>query len=313
MRKIILIKVFLLALCFSLISCLSSRLERKLKPEDANWLSEVRYIISSEERKIFLELPESEREKFKEEFWQRRDPDPDTEENEFRDEYYRRLKIADQMFRGEGRPGWQTDRGRIFILFGPPTDRQTFPMEAGGYCREIWYYGNFPVIFIDQNCTGNFVMVAINLKHLQDLNLAEGYFQKTITQENSFFNYDLKLKKLKRTANSLQAVLAFDIKYEQIWFETLDDGSLKAELLLTAEVKDSKGQVVWSGQQTMPLSFRDEKELKALRERKFISELEINLPDGQHPLPAPGKYFLYSTLRQAVGEKELKKVAEIKL
>jgi len=308
--------IFLLFTFFILFSCLTSclsRLEKKLKPEDEEWLSLVRYIITTEERKIFLELPESEREKFKEEFWLRRDPDPDTEENEFRDEYFRRIKLATQMFMGEGRPGWQTDRGRIFILFGPPTERSTFPMESSGNCREIWYYGNFPVVFIDQNCTGNFVMAAINLKHLQDLNLAEGYFQKTITEERSFFNYDLKLKKLKRTSTSLQAVLAFSIKYEYIWFETLDDGSLKADLYLSAEIKDSSDRVVWSGEQTMPVRFSEEKELKSLRERKFVSEIEINLPDERYPLPATGKYFLYSTVKQGAGKGELKKVKEIRL
>ncbi|HEK86256.1 MAG TPA: GWxTD domain-containing protein, partial [Candidatus Aminicenantes bacterium] len=100
--------IFLVSLVFLFQSCTLSRLEKKLKAKDAEWLSEVRYIITPEERKIFLELPESEREQFKEDFWKRRDPDPDTEENEFKDEYYRRIKQANQMFLGEGRPGWLT-------------------------------------------------------------------------------------------------------------------------------------------------------------------------------------------------------------
>lgn len=314
-------KAFNLFLFFALIcglllwfsSCALNRLERNLKPEDAEWLSEVRYIITSEERKIFLELPESEREQFKEDFWKRRDPDPDTEENEFKEEYYRRIEQANQMFLGEGRPGWLTDRGRIYILFGPPTERLTYPMEAAGYCREIWYYGSFPVIFIDEHCSGNYVLSAINLEHLQDLNLAQGYFQKTITQQRSFFDYNLKLLKIERTAERLRAVLSFSIEYDQIWFEVKDNASLETELYLKLELKDKSGKVVWKGEKTMPFNFKDEDELKKMKGKKFMMDVEIILPEGEYPLPPAGKYLLYSSLKQRTEGQELKKVMEIKL
>ncbi|MCK7541168.1 MAG: GWxTD domain-containing protein [Marinilabiliales bacterium] len=100
--------------------------------------------MTKEERKIFLELPADGRDDFVEEFWKRRDPDPDTALNEYRLEYEQRVERAGQLFHGEGRSGWQTDRGRIYILFGPPSERQTYPMDAGGYCREVWYYGSLP-------------------------------------------------------------------------------------------------------------------------------------------------------------------------
>ncbi len=313
MRKKRFIFFLLPVLGLLITSCLTSRLERKLKPADQDWLSEVRYIITPEERKIFLELPESEREKFKEDFWARRDPDSDTEKNEFKDEYYQRLNRANQMFLGEGRPGWLTDRGRIYILFGPPTERYTYPMEASGYCREVWYYGSFPVIFIDEHCSGNFIISAINLEHLQDLNLAQGYFQNTITQERSVFNYDLKLTRSQRTGDSLKARLIFSMKYEQIWFETRDDASLETQLYLFVEIKNAVGETVWSGHKTAHLTFTDEEELEKMRGLKFTMEVEINLPDERYPLPPPGKYKMYSTLKQRTGGKELKKVAEIKL
>jgi len=313
MSKKFLLPFFLLFVSLIFSSCLTSRLERKLKPADQDWLSEVRYIITPEERKIFLELPESEREQFKVDFWARRDPDPDTEANEFKDEYYQRLERANQMFLGEGRPGWLTDRGRIYILFGPPTERHTYPMEASGYCREVWYYGSFPVIFIDEHCSGNYILSAINLEHLQDLNLAQGYFQNTITQERSVFDYDLKLARSQRSGDSLRALLSFSMKYEQIWFEVRDDASLETQLLLVVEIKDRAGNLVWQGQKTANLSFSDEEELKKMRGLKFTMDVEINLPDGRFPLPAPGKYLLYSTLKQRTGGKELKKVSEIKL
>lgn len=312
-KKLLTFFIFLSVLGLLASSCLMNRLERKLKPADQDWLSEVRYIITPEERKIFLELPESERENFKEDFWARRDPDPDTEKNEFKDEYYQRLNRATQMFLGEGRPGWLTDRGRIYILFGPPTERHTYPMEASGYCREVWYYGSFPVIFIDEHCSGNFILSAINLEHLQDLNLAQGYFQNTITQERSVFDYDLKLARSQRTENSLKARLVFSMKYEQIWFETRDDASLETQLYLTVEIKNRAGETIWSGQKTANLTFTDEEELKRMRGLKFAMDIEINLPDERYPLPPPGKYLMYSTLKQRTEGRELKKVTEIKL
>ncbi len=294
-------------------SCQMARLERKLKPADQDWLSEVRYIITPEERKIFLELPEPEREKFKEEFWARRDPEPETEVNEFKEEYYLRIKQANHMFLGEGRPGWLTDRGRIYILFGPPTERHTFPMEAAGRCREVWYYGNFPVIFIDEHCSGNYILAAINLEHLQDLNLAQGYFQRSNIQEKSFFDYDLKPIRVQRAKDSLSILLQFSMKYEDIWFETRDDASLETQLDLTIEIKDSAGREIWSGGETFELTFKDEDELKKNRDLKYTRSIEINLPDSRYALPPAGKYFLYSTVKQRVGGKELKKVREIKL
>lgn len=65
---------------------------------NAEFLSKVRYIINKKERKIFLELPDSEKERFKDEFWERRDPDPETEENEFKMEYFNRIEKANDLF-----------------------------------------------------------------------------------------------------------------------------------------------------------------------------------------------------------------------
>ncbi|MDD8030902.1 MAG: GWxTD domain-containing protein [Acidobacteriota bacterium] len=311
-----LVWILIIGLGLSFNSCYiinEKKQERNLRPEDTEWLSEVRYIITSQERKIFSELPEAEREQFKKDFWVRRDPDPYTEENEYKEEYYSRIEQANKMFFSEGRPGWLTDRGRIFILFGPPTERHTYPMEASGNCQEVWYYGSFPVVFIDEHCSGSYTLSAINLAHLQDLNLAQAYFKQTITQERSVFDYDLKVAQRQRTVNGLRILLSFSMKYNQIWFEVLDNASLETELYLTMEIRDKNDQIVWSGQETVPLKLRDEEELKELENKKFNLEIEINLPDEKYSLPSPGKYWLYSTLKQRTEEQELKKVTEIRL
>src|SRR6201991_4534488 len=86
----------------------------ELKKAYKDWLDkDVAYIITDEERKAFKKLAtDDERERFIEEFWRRRDPDPDTDENEFKEEYYERIAYANEHFTS-GIPGWKTDRGRI--------------------------------------------------------------------------------------------------------------------------------------------------------------------------------------------------------
>ena len=140
------------------------------------WLEEdVTYIISGEEQSVFSKLttPE-EKDRFIEQFWQRRDPDPNTEANEFKEEHYRRLQYANEKF-SAGKPGWRTDRGRFYIRFGKPADIESHvgghymrkPYEGGGttsvFPFERWIYrhidgigDNVEVEFVDRSMAGNF-------------------------------------------------------------------------------------------------------------------------------------------------------------
>jgi GWxTD domain-containing protein len=132
--------------------------QRNVKPElkkvYKDWLEkDVTYVITDEERRAFKKLTtDEERERFIEEFWRRRDPDPDTDENEFKEEYYERIAYANEHF-SSGIPGWKTDRGRIWIMYGKPDELETHPMggqydrpttEGGGststYPFENWFY-----------------------------------------------------------------------------------------------------------------------------------------------------------------------------
>ena len=134
------------------------RNERALKQELSKpykkWLDEdVVYIITDEERAAFKQLSnDEERDNFIEAFWQRRDPTPDTEENEFKEEHYQRIAYANEHF-AAGVPGWRTDRGRIYIVFGKPDEIDSHPsggtyerpMDEGGgetstYPFEQWRY-----------------------------------------------------------------------------------------------------------------------------------------------------------------------------
>jgi len=112
-------------------------LKQELSKTYKKWLDEdVVYIISDEERKAFKQLSnDEERDQFIEAFWQRRDPTPDTEENEFKEEHYRRIEYANEHF-AAGLPGWKTDRGRIYIMYGPADEIDSHP-SGGTYDRPI--------------------------------------------------------------------------------------------------------------------------------------------------------------------------------
>ena len=115
----------------------SKALKEELKGTYKKWLDEdVRWIITDEERETFKRLSnDEERDNFIEQFWLRRDPTPDTVENEYKEEHYRRITYANEHF-AAGKPGWKTDRGRIYIMFGPPDQIDSHP-SGGMYERPI--------------------------------------------------------------------------------------------------------------------------------------------------------------------------------
>ena len=150
---------------------------KELDSQYKKWLNEdVVYIITPEERSAFVHLQTNEeREQFIEQFWQRRNPDPDSAENTFKEEHYRRIAYTNEHF-ASGIPGWKSDRGRIYIMWGPPDEVDTHPSggsydrpanEGGGststYPFEDWRYRYLEGIgedvnieFVDPTMTGEY-------------------------------------------------------------------------------------------------------------------------------------------------------------
>ena len=153
------------------------RLRKELRGPFKRWLDEdVRYIITPEERKAFVQMAtDEERENFIESFWMRRDPTPDSMENEYKEEHYRRIAYANDRY-ASGIPGWRTDRGRIYIAYGPPDEIESHPSggqyqrpyeEGGGFTStypfEIWRYrwiegigSDILLEFVDPTMTGEY-------------------------------------------------------------------------------------------------------------------------------------------------------------
>jgi GWxTD domain-containing protein len=115
----------------------SKSLKIELSKTYKKWLDEdVRWIITDEEQKAFKLLSnDEERDQFIEAFWQRRDPTPDTIENEFKEEHYRRMAYANEHF-AAGIPGWKSDRGRIYVMYGPADEIESHP-SGGSYQRPM--------------------------------------------------------------------------------------------------------------------------------------------------------------------------------
>jgi GWxTD domain-containing protein len=144
------------------------KLEKELQTPYKKWMNEdVAYIITQEERDAFKNLQkDDEREHFIEQFWLRRDPTPGTTENEFKEEYYRRIAYANEHFLERG-PGWKTDRGRIYITYGPPDEidnRRAGPTASDTYPVQQWRYRlidgwtDVTIEFVDATGTGEFHM-----------------------------------------------------------------------------------------------------------------------------------------------------------
>src|SRR5512146_2913825 len=154
-------------------------LRQELSKTYKKWLDQdVRWIITDQEREAFLKLSnDEERDQFIEQFWQRRNPTPDSVDNPYKDEIYRRIAYANEHF-AAGIPGWKTDRGRMYIMYGPADEVESHPSggsyerpfeEGGGttstYPFEIWRYryiddvGTDVLIeFVDPTMTGEYRM-----------------------------------------------------------------------------------------------------------------------------------------------------------
>ena len=208
-----------------------------LDPPAQRFLEQISYIITPQEERIFREIPPEDRGKFIEDFWRRRDPNPETEVNEFRQAYYTRLAIADKAFKA-GIPGWKTDRGRIYILLGPPTDviKKTMgdtPTEFGESRRElssnileegtvneraseIWVYNQYPDYF-----SGPLRLVFVATEGTRDYKLISDITIKPMSMI-SYYSFDPNVIYYQRIAEVTDNVTEMPIAGLPDFFINLD-------------------------------------------------------------------------------------------
>jgi GWxTD domain-containing protein len=161
------------ALAFAALQQPAPAQEQAAATSDAyqRWVDEdVAYIIQDQERHAFKDLTtNAERDRFIEQFWERRDPTPGTAQNEFKEEHYRRIAYTNSHFSSPTIPGWKTDAGRIYITFGPPDeiDAHIASCSLSAPAHEDWTYrwiegigNNVSMEFRDDSCTGEFRMTS---------------------------------------------------------------------------------------------------------------------------------------------------------
>jgi GWxTD domain-containing protein len=225
--------------------------KEKLGGSYKKWLDEdVRWIITDEELSAFKKLSNNaERDQFIEMFWQRRDPTPDTAENEYKEEHYRRIVWANEHF-AAGMPGWRTDRGRIYIMYGKPDSIDSHPMggpyqrpaeEGGGqtetYPFEVWRYRylegigqEIEIEFVDDCNCGAYEMTMDRSKkdallHVPNAGLTDmesmgmankaDRFRGVESLGQGFFNSNLNTKEFDRLETFAKLNRAPDVKYNQ--------------------------------------------------------------------------------------------------
>jgi GWxTD domain-containing protein len=267
-------------------ACAANRFEQSLDPESREFYSKVRLIITGKERKEFQALPPEKRKDFIADFWARRDPTPATPENEYKDAYFRRIAEANHLFTDGPPPGWLSDRGRTYITLGPPDYRETYPrgITFYGLPTEIWWYGFFPVVFVDEHWTGDYRTQPLGADQIAEINRAQVHWN------------DAREAKLESAPVATLSDVAVDIgraagggaelrvalPFRNIWLEARG-AAMRAELELTAKAVDAAGAEAWTFTQKYPV------EVAAERLREFLEkdyEIKVPLPLG------PGKYKL---------------------
>jgi len=266
--------------CFLLFSCASYRLKKRLDPVSKEFYSQVRYIITQQERNIFLNLPPSDREGFIEEFWQKRDPDPGTEVNEFKDDYFGRIEEANLLFKEGSTPGWLQERGRVYITLGPPDNRETYPRGTSFYGKptEIWYYGFFPIIFIDDGWTGNYKLEPLSAQHISEINKTQVDYGPKVPMERIVFDFSLSVEKLEGG----EALFLIEIPYKNIWFAEKEN-SLQTDLEVSMIAFDQDEKKVWQHQKSYLISLTEEEILELIGKSHLI-EVSANFNPGNYTL-----------------------------
>jgi GWxTD domain-containing protein len=274
-----------------------------LDPESKDFYETAQLIMTKEEKDIFNHLPDKEsREEFINDFWAKRDPDPDTEVNEFKEEFVRRIEYANERF-NEGPPGWKTDRGRIYIYLGHPDKIEEILFheepEVRGFIIQWYYYRyNFGVQFVDKEGNGHYTLdpyygIAGNLFDAIELakmgvNLEEGVRGKKYVDFGLKFDPEKKEIMILIPAKAITFIeeegkLKADFEFE---FHIYEKGSSKQE-----KTKESR-------------SFEKPEE-EVLKLENIIFNFPLNLK--------PGKYYVDVVI---IGKKEIgktRKIFEVKI
>jgi len=240
MRKIQRVIIGISILALSALVLVQAKTKVKEIPENyRKWLNEeIFYIITPIEKDVFLKLQSNrERDLFIEAFWKQRDPTKGTEKNEFCDEHYRRLNYANRRFRGTGRPGWKTDRGKVYIILGEPMEIRIFQGMDAYYPSEVWYYQGlsgyglpqaFHLLFYQKGRIGDYILY--NPAFDGPWNLMSNYIGNPGDYLESFYALDDIEPELAQVSISLipgESVIHYPSLASSILLQNIDIAAIK--------------------------------------------------------------------------------------
>jgi GWxTD domain-containing protein len=305
-RKLMLVVIFIPFLFGFCSKTYSSK--KDLSEEEREFISKVRYIIKRHEKKRFFSLVTAEeREEFIAKFWKKRDPNPSTDENEFKNRYYTLIEESNHLFKDEGKEGWLTDRGRVYILLGPPDLRRFRPGELStsytknyyNYPREIWFYGYYPIIFIDRYENSRFVLTPLSASHLSTILKTSLDFKPSVGKgKKQPYDFTINLKKQKENRVNLR----LNVPYRNILFQHTDD-QFSAVLTLYVDIFDSQDKKIKNFSKDYTVSLTEE-ELKTA-DKVYIIVVPFTL--------TPGKYQLQTILESKEDDIRSKKRIKFKI
>ncbi len=199
-----------------------------LDPESRVFYETARLVMVDAEKDIFNHLPDTEsRREFIKDFWTKRDPDPDTEGNEFKEEFESRLDYAQKHFK-EGRRGWNTDRGRLYVYLGPPEKTEEFisaPTQGirGSLIWWIYYQYDLGIEFVDEKGVGEYTINEITGDLVGAIEAAQlgAVYQEEGSLRRKYANFDVTYDRAKK-----ELILSLPAKTLNF---RVDGGLLKAD------------------------------------------------------------------------------------
>ncbi|MCD6193507.1 MAG: hypothetical protein DRJ11_08335 [Candidatus Aminicenantes bacterium] len=276
----------------------------ELDVESQEFYKYARLIMTKEEKAIFNHLPDkASRQEFIADFWAKRDPDPETEENEYKEEFFRRIEYANQRF-NEGTPGWKTDRGRIYIYLGQPdkidyTMLHGNPEIKGAIMWWIYYRYGVGILFVDKYGYGRFTFDPYSGVYGDLFNAIEmAKLGATFTgnkPEAKFVNFNLKYEESEEAF-----IISIDPK--AITFRENEEGKLEADFDFTFFIYPEKNMVKETKQEQRKLIL-NEHELGQMKEIVFA--FDFSLP--------PGKYYFDVIIRGQPEDWKTRKIFELNL
>lgn len=296
-----LVQACVILFLFSMVSCsLSKKIE--LDPKSKDFYDTARLIMTKQEREIFNHLPDrASREQFINNFWAKRDPDPATEENEFKEEFYRRIEYANARFK-EGPPGWKTDRGRIYIYLGAPDKIEQHPFinlpNVKGVILWVYYRYGFAVEFINKRGGDAYTLDPYSGTYGSFFDALEqakiGFISEEGATAKKFIDFDLEYNKEKKE-------IAISIPAYALTFKE-EGGLLKADFEFEFFVYEKRGSSRDKIRQTRHLETTED-EILQMEDIVFTFPFDL----------MPGKYIVDVIIIEKPDLGKARKIFEIKI